>query len=92
MPNESLEAEVSILRELFRREAEDGEQIALPLGPFSAYILIGLCQLGVRTVQPGDGRAQIFKRIAEDLEPLFTGTAAGALIEASWNQLREEGR
>jgi hypothetical protein len=88
-PDNPLGAEVEILRELVRLE-NAGERSTLAIGPFSAYMMIGLSQLGVRQLAPDDRQGEVFRAIAAQLEPLFAGTGAGDIIESGWNQIETE--
>lgn len=78
-----LDLETEILRELFQLEI-DGTSAAFHLGPFSVFILVQLCQMGVTRVGPTDQRAAVFRRVASELEPYFEDTSAGAVLAAAW--------
>jgi hypothetical protein len=89
--DETVRLEVEVLRDLMGAE-NSGSHVTMEIGPFTAYMIVGLCQLGVKSLPAGDGRAEIFKRISADFEPFFSKSAAAALIDTSWNDLRAQGK
>lgn len=81
-----LRNEAAVLEHLLNLE-NGGMSADFPLGPFTAFILVQLAQLGVKRVGVADPMSEVFRACAARLEPYFEQTAAGEVLRAGWAEM-----
>jgi hypothetical protein len=68
--------------------AENAGEEAIAIGLFSAWTMIGLCQMAVQVMGRADPRAEALRELSRDLEECFADTPqAAALIDTSWRDI-----
>jgi hypothetical protein len=85
-PDEA-EAEAWI-RELWRLE-QHGDRTTLAVGPYTAFIVIGVLQLATRHPRLPAGHRLVADEFIGQLRTLFDGTPGAAIIAAGDNPARD---
>lgn len=80
--------QIEIAHQLLRLE-KAGERTTIELGPYSAFMLVAVCQLTARRFSADDIQGDVFEFIAESFKPYFEGTAAGDFIATGWRETME---
>lgn len=68
-----------------------GERTTLVIGPFAAFLLIGVLQFGTRDPNMSGYQREVLRGLARQLEPLFTGTPVEESIRQGYHPEFDKG-
>jgi hypothetical protein len=81
-------ANITTLRALVDAEAA-GERFPVPTGPYTAFLLVGACQLTRTHPALSPGLRRQYEEAGRQIQAAFAGTPTFALLERGWH---EDGR